>query len=123
MFIIEKTFYCEAGHSLENHDGKCRNPHGHSYTIKISLNSENLIAEGPKKNMVTDFGDINAIVKPMIEKYFDHKWLNDTLDTDAPTAEYMAQWIYNHLKPHIVTLNAVTVAETATAQATYFNDQ
>ena len=55
MFEIERKFTFEAGHILVHHDGRCSQPHGHSYKISISLHSENIIDEGPKKNMVFDY--------------------------------------------------------------------
>ena len=120
MFEIKKSFHFEAGHTLDHHDGKCRNPHGHSYKLEVTLRSDILIESGPKKNMVTDFGDISAAVKPMIEEKFDHSWLNDTLKTDSPTAEFMAQWIYHYLKKTLPNLWSVTVAETESSKVKYW---
>jgi len=119
MFELEKSFTFEAGHSLIHHDGICREPHGHSYQVTVYITSESLVESGPKTNMVCDFGDITAIVKPMIEKYLDHKWLNDTLESDSPTSEFIAQWIYNYLKPKIPQLKAISVSETRTSKVTF----
>lgn len=119
MFIIEKSYSFEAGHVLHHHDGKCCQPHGHSYIIKIVIKQNELIDSGPKRNMVMDFSTISQFVKPMIEKYLDHRWLNDTLETDSPTAEYIAMWIYNYLETNIKNIHSVTVFETATSSATY----
>lgn len=119
MFTLRKKFRFEAGHSLPHHDGKCRHPHGHSYVLEVEVQSPTIQEKGPKKGMVMDFGDISSVVKPMIEEYFDHKWLNDTLNTDMTTAEYIAQWIFLHLQPIIPLLSTVTVYETADSSATY----
>ncbi len=89
MFELEKIFTFEAGHLLDHHDGKCRHPHGHSYVLKVIIRQESLIESGPKKNMLMDFSQLSELVKPMIEQYFDHKWLNDSLETDSPTAEFI----------------------------------
>lgn len=120
MYEIEKTYTFEAGHILKYHDGKCAFPHGHSYTLQIVMRSPTLITTGPKMNMVIDFADINTIVKPMIEQYFDHRWLNDTLKTETPTVEFMTKWIYDFIKPNFPKLYSVTLYETATSKATYF---
>lgn len=122
MFELEKIFRFEAGHVLKHHDGKCKDPHGHSYMLTVRLRSPTLIASGPKTNMVLDFGDVKSVVKPMIVEFLDHKWLNDTLKSDSPTAEYIAQWIYQHLKPHLPLLYSVTIHETVNSSATYFGD-
>lgn len=120
MFEIEKTYTFEAGHVLKNHDGKCSHLHGHSYILKVVLRSESLIDQGPKTNMVIDFSDIGKIIKPMILEYFDHRFINDTLKTDSPTAEFIAKWIYDYVKPKLSLLYSVTVYETATSRATYY---
>ena len=119
MFELQKSFRFEAGHCLAFHDGKCIQPHGHSYILVVHLLSHELLQEGPQKNMVMDFADITAVVKPMIDKYFDHQWLNESLKTETPTVEFMAKWIYQYLEPHIPKLNAITIHETATASVTY----
>lgn len=120
MFEIEKTFRFEAGHQLVHHDGKCSQPHGHSYVLTVLCRKASLVTEGPKKNMVMDFDDISSAVRPLIESHLDHKWLNDTLDTDSPTVEFIAKWIFEKLLPLISELVAITVQETSTARATYF---
>lgn len=119
MFELEKKFTFEAGHVLSHHDGKCKNPHGHSYTLIVKITASSLISEGPKTNMIIDFGDICAVVDPLIEKYLDHHWLNDTLGTDSPTCEFIAKWIYDYLKEYFPNLTAIALYETATAVVTY----
>ena len=120
MYEIEKRFTFEAGHVLKYHDGICGNPHGHSYLVIIRLRSKELVKSGPKKNMVCDFSDISAIVRPMIEKYLDHCWLNDTLQDDSPTAEFIAKWIYEYLQDKLPGLYAISLQETDSSMVTYF---
>lgn len=119
MFEIEKTFTFEAGHVLTHHDGRCKNPHGHSYIMTIHIRTAELISSGPKTNMVIDFNDISAIVKPMLDGYLEHKWLNDTLQSDSPTVEFIAKWIFNYLEPLISGLYAISLYETATSKVIY----
>jgi 6-pyruvoyltetrahydropterin/6-carboxytetrahydropterin synthase len=119
MFELEKQFRFEAGHTLVHHDGLCSSPHGHSYVVRIFLRSSDLIKKGPKQMMVVDFQDISSIVKPMIETYFDHKWLNETLQTESPTAESIAYWIYTYLRPKIQQLYKVSISETECSSASY----
>jgi 6-pyruvoyltetrahydropterin/6-carboxytetrahydropterin synthase len=123
MFELEKTFHFEAGHSLAHHDGKCRNPHGHSYILIVHIRAKNLIASGPKTNMVIDFGDLGKIVNPMIVEYLDHRWLNDTLNSESATAEYIAKWIFDYLEPRLPGLSAITLWETASSKVTYTKDE
>eukprot|EP00183_Erythrolobus_madagascarensis_P002554 CAMPEP_0185849580 /NCGR_PEP_ID=MMETSP1354-20130828/4042_1 /TAXON_ID=708628 /ORGANISM="Erythrolobus madagascarensis, Strain CCMP3276" /LENGTH=109 /DNA_ID=CAMNT_0028550137 /DNA_START=16 /DNA_END=345 /DNA_ORIENTATION=- len=69
--------------------------------------------------MIMDLSDISAIVRGMAEKFLDHHNLNQTLCSESPTAEFIARWIYEYLKPRIPMLSSVTVSETATSRATY----
>lgn len=119
MFELEKIFHFEAGHVLENHDGKCRGPHGHSYILTVKIRSDKLIQSGPKMNMVQDFSDISDIVKPMIVEFFDHKWLNDSIQTKTPTTEVLTKWIFDYLEPLLPNLSSVSLSETATSKVTY----
>ncbi|MBA2727163.1 MAG: 6-carboxytetrahydropterin synthase QueD [Parachlamydiaceae bacterium] len=119
LFELEKSFRFEAGHVIVHHDGKCRNPHGHSYTLAVVLRSNTLIPSGPKANMVIDFNDLSNIVMPMIDQYLDHQWLNDTLESEAPTVEFIAKWIFEYLEPFLPSLYAITVFETHSSKVTY----
>ena len=122
MNELEKIFHFEAAHSLKYHDGKCRNLHGHSYVLHVCIRSKTLQTTGPKTNMVMDFQDINVIVKPMIEKYLDHYTLNDSLQSDSTTVEFVCKWIFDYLEPHIPNLHAITLYETASSKATFRKD-
>ncbi|MCH1429249.1 MAG: 6-carboxytetrahydropterin synthase QueD [Chlamydiales bacterium] len=119
MFIIKKKFKFEAGHQLTYHEGKCSSPHGHSYEIEVVLRDSELKKSGPEKNMVLDFYHISKAVRPLIESHLDHKWLNDTLETDSPTAEFIAHWIFHQLKPQLPLLYKVSVWETQTSKVSY----
>lgn len=120
MFELYKHFQFEAGHKLPLHKGKCSRPHGHSYKLTVKLQSNTLHDSGSSQNMVMDFADLSAIVDEMIETYLDHHWLNDTLECEAPTAEVIARWIFQYLKPHIPQLSMVTLNETSTAGVSYY---
>jgi 6-pyruvoyltetrahydropterin/6-carboxytetrahydropterin synthase len=56
---IGKTFTFEAAHRLQNHDGTCKNLHGHSYRVDVSVEGPELQTEGPQKGMLLDFGQLN----------------------------------------------------------------
>lgn len=119
MYMLEKSFTFEASHTLAHHDGKCAHLHGHSYSVSLELSGPSLQKRGPGTNMLCDFAHISAAVKPVLQKHLDHQHLNDSLDTDSPTAEFIARWLYERLCPKLPLLDAVTVKETATAAATY----
>jgi len=70
---ITKEFGFECSHALKNYDGLCRNIHGHSYRLFVTVCGEVLKHENhPKDGMVMDFGDLKTIVfQEIIDKY-DH---------------------------------------------------
>lgn len=122
MWTIAKEFSFDAAHQLPYHDGKCARLHGHTYKCKLFLKSDRLILDGPKKAMVQDFGDVKGVFKPLMDTYLDHHFLNDTLETDETTAEYIAQWIYQQVKPLLPLLVAVQIDETCTSACIYSED-
>lgn len=70
---ITKIFDFEAGHALFGYDGKCRNVHGHSYKLSVTVKGSPIDNPKEVKNgMVIDFGDLKKIVKEEIIDIFDH---------------------------------------------------
>ena len=71
--IITKQFSFETGHALYGYDGKCKNVHGHSYKLSVTvIGSPIADTNHVKYGMVIDFGDIKKIVKEQIVDVFDH---------------------------------------------------
>ncbi len=77
------TFTFEAAHRLAWHPGRCRNLHGHSYRLDVSV-------EGPldDNGVVLDFDTLQAVVRSQVIDAWDHHDLNEVLDN--PTAELLA---------------------------------
>ncbi|MEH6657983.1 6-pyruvoyl trahydropterin synthase family protein [Leeuwenhoekiella marinoflava] len=70
---ITKQFSFETGHALYGYDGKCRNVHGHSYKLSVTVIGTPISdSENVKFGMVIDFGDLKKIVKDEIVDVFDH---------------------------------------------------
>jgi len=70
---ITKQFSFETGHALFGYDGKCRNVHGHSYKLSVTVIGTPITdTSHVKLGMVIDFGDLKKIVKEDIEDVFDH---------------------------------------------------
>ena len=70
---ITKEFTFETGHALYGHDGKCKNIHGHSYKLSVTvLGKPVLDSNDPKFGMIMDFSDLKKIVKEEIVDRFDH---------------------------------------------------
>lgn len=116
---VEETF--SAGHALRGYRGKCENPHGHNYRVRVQLRGEALDAVG----LLEDFAHIKQHLRDIVAT-FDHQFLNDLPDfrTDNPSAENIAKRFYDLLRPRLAAapgarLTAVTVYETDTTSATY----
>ncbi|RLD28286.1 MAG: 6-carboxytetrahydropterin synthase QueD [Bacteroidetes bacterium] len=137
---ITKQFSFETGHALYGYDGKCRNIHGHSYKLSVTvIGSPINDTENVKFGMVIDFSDLKKIVKEEIVNEFDHatvfnkntphvelaKELKDRghhvlLVDYQPTSEMMvidfAEKIKNRL-PNNIRLHSLKLQETATSYA------
>ena len=136
---ITKQFSFEMAHALRNYDGLCRNIHGHSYKMDITLAGQPLLDEtSPKNGMVMDFGDLKKLVNEEIISLLDHSLvLNNKTDEKLigmlkqnfekivvvdfqPTTENLLNFIADKLKaklPNRVSLTCVRLRETDTSYA------
>lgn len=116
-YTLTKTFRFEASHQLIGHDGKCARLHGHSWLLEIEISGDHLTPDGPKAGMLLDYSTIKEQVDPIVERYLDHWHLNESLNTDRPTSEFVAGWVYRYLRACFDQSLAlsVTVHETCTA--------
>lgn len=70
---ITKQFSFETGHALYGYDGKCKNVHGHSYKLFVTVIGTPISdTTNVKYGMVIDFSDLKKIVKGEIVDVFDH---------------------------------------------------
>ncbi|MDO4880264.1 MAG: 6-carboxytetrahydropterin synthase [Capnocytophaga sp.] len=85
---ITKKFDFEAGHALFGYDGKCKNIHGHSYKLFVTVIGEPIEDNSHIKNgMVIDFGDLKSIVNQEIIKPFDHSVIFNRLSPHKSIGE------------------------------------
>lgn len=113
---LTKTFDFEAAHWLptfpEGH--KCRRMHGHSFHIDVIVEGEVDEAKG----YLVDYGEIKAAIEP-VKTQLDHYLLNDIEGLENPTAEVLARWVFERLKPALPLLTSIIVRETCTSAAEY----
>ena len=82
---ITKEFKFETGHALYGYDGLCKNVHGHSYKLSVTLLGTPITdPDHVKYGMVMDFGDLKKIVNETIVTPFDHATV---LNVDSPHKE------------------------------------
>lgn len=76
-------------HALYGHDGPCKNIHGHTYHLEVTVLGAPLLAQGGAKDgMVLDFGELKALVSSEIIRHFDHALV---LNQHSPHSE-LASW-------------------------------
>ena len=98
---ITKEFNFEMAHALMGYDGPCKNIHGHSYHLEVTVkglvkNETNDSDEG----MVVDFGDIKRVVKTEIVDLYDHALvLNEKMGLDLPQLNFMQKLITVPFQP------------------------
>jgi 6-pyruvoyltetrahydropterin/6-carboxytetrahydropterin synthase len=117
---VEETF--SAGHALRGYRGKCENPHGHNYKVRIVLEGVGLDSVG----LLYDFSRLKHVLRGIIEGV-DHRFLNDQAPFDQvnPSAENLAKYFYDQLLPQMdgaparARIASVTLWETDTTSATY----
>jgi 6-pyruvoyltetrahydropterin/6-carboxytetrahydropterin synthase len=117
---VDETF--SAGHALRNYKGKCENPHGHNYKVRVTLEGEELDSAG----LLYDFVHLKQILHGVIGE-MDHKYLNDQAPFDVinPSAENIAKHLYDRTAHQMRAvenaprISSITVWETDTSSATY----
>jgi 6-pyruvoyltetrahydropterin/6-carboxytetrahydropterin synthase len=139
---VTKEFAFEMAHALCNYDGPCRNVHGHSYRLFVTLSGSPINdKEHPKNGMVIDFSDLKQIVKKVIVDVFDHslvisnafdnekqkifmKTFGNTIIVDyQPTCENLVTDFAGRISPQLpsrVKLHSLKLYETATSYAEWF---
>jgi 6-pyruvoyltetrahydropterin/6-carboxytetrahydropterin synthase len=140
---ITKQFHFETGHALYGYDGKCKNVHGHSYKLYVTVIGTPISdSTNVKYGMVIDFGDLKKIVSSEIVNKFDHATVfnkntphielarelekrdHSVILVDyQPTSEMMlvdfAEKIKNRL-PKNIKLHSLKLQETGTSHAEWY---
>jgi 6-pyruvoyltetrahydropterin/6-carboxytetrahydropterin synthase len=117
---VDETF--SAGHALRGYKGKCENPHGHNYKVRVTLEGEGLDSIG----LLFDFVHLKQVLHRLINT-MDHRYLNDQAPFNEinPSAENIAKYLYDETSQKMrgmenaPRLASVTVWETDTTFATY----
>lgn len=117
-WTLRKTARFEAAHWLPDHDGLCARLHGHSWVLHVEVAGTALRTFGPQRGMVLDYGDVSAVLKPLVAQ-LDHTCLNDHDGLENPTSEVLAAWAYDRLRDVLPGLQAVCVEETCTSFCRY----
>lgn len=142
LIRLTKTFTFDMAHALYGYDGPCKNIHGHTYKLRVTvLGAVNNNPVSPKLGMVMDFGELKTIVNHEISDVFDHALV---LNADSPhraiagldeqfekvvylpyqpTCENLLADFVNRLRkrlPDYVTLCSLRLDETPTSYAEWY---
>src|SRR5438067_13021718 len=122
QITVEDTF--AAGHYLRNYKGKCENPHGHNYRVRVTLHGRELDRAG----LLLDFKDVKEAIKPTVDR-LDHQMINELAPFTElnPSAENLARYFYQETSRQLlektggrVHVKDCTIFETDTSFARYY---
>lgn len=136
MTTVTKTVRFDAAHILTDYDGRCRNLHGHTYRVDVTVGAT---SEAADADMVIDLKELKGIINEVVLERFDHAFIYDTrapgeCDIAAAverqgmrvaalpfrsTVENLARHFCACLKPRVPGVVAVKVWETADNCAEY----
>jgi 6-pyruvoyltetrahydropterin/6-carboxytetrahydropterin synthase len=123
MFEVTVEDSFAAGHYLRNYKGKCENPHGHNYKVRVTLAGQEL----DKAGLLLDFRELKEALRPVVDR-LDHQMINDLEPFKVlnPSAENLAKYFYQQTNMNFDRVNQgrvrvknVTVFETESTTATY----
>ncbi len=120
---IRRFIETDTGHRVPNHKSKCKHIHGHRYRFEAEIEGDIVEQEGvSEEGMLIDFSDVSEILMTHIHDIVDHAFIvyeNDHKGIAAancmgddhrtvivnfiPTAENLAKWAFEQVKPHIIT--------------------
>lgn len=123
MFELTVETSFSAAHQLRGYKGRCERLHGHNWKVQVTVIAERL----NEIDIAIDFNEIKRLTDEVVTP-FDHSILNEIFPFTEknPSSENIAKWIYDSLKKKInsdtIHLSAVTVWESDTSSATYYED-
>lgn len=137
MLSITKIFHFEAAHTISCYQGQCKNIHGHSYELHVTISGTEL----NETNMLIDFKELKKIVQLNVTNDFDHalilkssnenKLIYEKMITkiiwveNEPTAEFLIMEIAKRIAknlPENILLKKLKLYETASCYAEWEND-
>ena len=144
MMLLTKIFHFDMAHVLKDYDGPCRNIHGHSYELRVTVKGEPINdPQSPKNGMVMDLHDLKCLVNEQIVNRLDHAFvLSSAMPTDfleivqrdfekvvvvdyQPTSENLILDMVHRLQkvlPQQVTLHRIMLQETPGSYVEWVNE-
>lgn len=142
MLQLTKIFKFETAHAIHGYEGLCKNIHGHSYELHVTVRSKELTNDAyiSQPGFLVDFKDLKAIVKTHIVDHFDHSLIlskayiaahpelatleNIDIWDVEPSAENILLYIMAQLKdrfPEHIYIHNLKIYETSTSYAEWIH--
>lgn len=117
MFEVKIETHFSAAHHLLNYKGECENQHGHNWKVEVFVLGNTL----DKSNILLDFKVLKKTVNAAVE-YLDHTDINtlEEFKGISPSSEIIAKFLFEKIKETIPNISRVSVWETPTSCASYF---
>ena len=117
--LLRLLFQKTSAHHLLNYDGECENQHGHNWLVEAYVTGNNL----DNSNILIDYKVLKKEMKKVLD-LLDHKDINelDEFKGISPSSEILSKFIYTKLKETVPQISKVSVWETSTSCATYYED-
>ncbi len=113
---LTKSFEFDSAQSLEifPEGHKCRNLHGHSFRLEVSVSGE----VSPENGLLYDLARISEAASPLVAQ-LDHAYLNKVPGLEIPTIERMCRWFWERLDGVLPGLSEIRVYESERAWCSY----
>jgi 6-pyruvoyltetrahydropterin/6-carboxytetrahydropterin synthase len=116
MYEVTVEAGFSSGHYLRNYRGKCENPHGHNYKVRVTLRGKDLDTAG----LLLDFKQLKQVMRPVIDRLEPFTVIN-------PSAENLSRYFFDETNRQLsemtggrVQVKDCTIFETDTTTATYY---
>lgn len=111
MKSVTKEMTIDCAHMLSNYSGKCNNLHGHTYKIRVSIITENLIENGSSEDMIMDFNELKGIMQRHISDKLDHALIFSSEKYMEDAEQDLHRWAIEWNKKYVILPNKRTTAE------------
>lgn len=120
MYEIKTQAHFSAAHHLLNYDGECENQHGHNWLVEVYVKGDQL----DESNILVDYKVLKKELNKVLD-LLDHKDINELepFKGISPSSEKISKFIYDSMKIKFKNLSKVSVWETQTSCASYYEQE
>ena len=90
MYSLSIKTHFDAAHYIRDYEGKCARLHGHRWDVELLFQGKKL----QSNNILLDFSVLKSYLKKLVDDKLDHYCLNETLNEENVTAEFLAAYVF-----------------------------